>query len=191
MAGGGGAWKVAYADFVTAMMAFFLVMWLVSQNDKIKEAVANYFVDPMGYEAVGSSVKPVEQGSLMEAHNNGNVPNAQTLATGRGRRNYSSQDHVTAHSTQMVSNWLRTDEASKDSWINRAREIRESVANSAVGDENPERLDEETARRLSAEMKEKTLQGIPKDSDGIYFDMLNDSLSNVNWNEIAEDLISY
>ena len=32
----GGAWKVAYADFVTAMMAFFLVMWLVGQSPKVK-----------------------------------------------------------------------------------------------------------------------------------------------------------
>jgi chemotaxis protein MotB len=30
--GGGGAWKVAYADFVTAMMAFFLVMWIVARE---------------------------------------------------------------------------------------------------------------------------------------------------------------
>ena len=42
----GGAWKVAYADFVTAMMAFFLVMWLVSQGKPIKAAVAGYFRDP-------------------------------------------------------------------------------------------------------------------------------------------------
>ncbi|MDX1962212.1 MAG: flagellar motor protein MotB [Pirellulales bacterium] len=49
MAGkGGGAWKVAYADFVTAMMAFFMVMWLVSQNKPVKEAVAQYFSDPYG-----------------------------------------------------------------------------------------------------------------------------------------------
>jgi chemotaxis protein MotB len=41
-----GAWKVAYADFVTAMMAFFLVMWLVAQNQSVKEAVAGYFRDP-------------------------------------------------------------------------------------------------------------------------------------------------
>ena len=39
----GGAWKIAYADFVTAMMAFFLVMWLVSANDKAKSLVARYF----------------------------------------------------------------------------------------------------------------------------------------------------
>ncbi|MEZ5284144.1 MAG: flagellar motor protein MotB [Vicinamibacterales bacterium] len=42
----GGAWKVAYADFVTAMMAFFLVMWLVSQSQDVKANVAGYFRDP-------------------------------------------------------------------------------------------------------------------------------------------------
>jgi chemotaxis protein MotB len=45
---GGGAWKVAYADFVTAMMAFFLVMWIVGQNQPVKQAVAKYFEDPLG-----------------------------------------------------------------------------------------------------------------------------------------------
>jgi chemotaxis protein MotB len=49
MAGhGGGAWKVAYADFVTAMMAFFLVMWITSQNDDVKKAIGGYFQDPWG-----------------------------------------------------------------------------------------------------------------------------------------------
>jgi chemotaxis protein MotB len=40
----GAAWKVAYADFVTAMMALFMVLWLVSQTDqKIKKAISDYF----------------------------------------------------------------------------------------------------------------------------------------------------
>ncbi|MCE9527028.1 MAG: flagellar motor protein MotB [Planctomycetales bacterium] len=47
MAGkGGGAWKVAYADFVTAMMAFFLVMWITAQSPKVKKAIAHSFTDP-------------------------------------------------------------------------------------------------------------------------------------------------
>jgi chemotaxis protein MotB len=47
----GGAWKVAYADFVTAMMALFLVLWLVSQADtKVKQAIANYFRSPGVFE---------------------------------------------------------------------------------------------------------------------------------------------
>ncbi len=44
----GGAWKVAYADFVTAMMALFIVLWLMAQNDPVKKAVAGYFNDPRG-----------------------------------------------------------------------------------------------------------------------------------------------
>ncbi len=49
MAGhGGGAWKVAYADFVTAMMAFFLVMWITGQSPDTKEAISGYFQDPWG-----------------------------------------------------------------------------------------------------------------------------------------------
>ncbi|MGC3966245.1 MAG: flagellar motor protein MotB [Pirellulales bacterium] len=60
MAGkGGGAWKVAYADFVTAMMAFFLVMWIVAQNKPVKEAIAGYFRDPSG-----SGLTPGGQGFL-------------------------------------------------------------------------------------------------------------------------------
>jgi chemotaxis protein MotB len=42
----GGSWKVAFADFMTSMMAFFLVMWLVGQKQEVKEAVAGYFRDP-------------------------------------------------------------------------------------------------------------------------------------------------
>src|SRR5216683_252984 len=44
----GGAWKVAYADFVTAMMALFIVLWLLSSSVKIQEAVGGYFRDPSG-----------------------------------------------------------------------------------------------------------------------------------------------
>ncbi len=44
----GGAWKVAYADFVTAMMALFIVLWLLSSSEKIKKAVGSYFQDPTG-----------------------------------------------------------------------------------------------------------------------------------------------
>jgi chemotaxis protein MotB len=49
----GGAWKVAYADFVTAMMAFFLVMWLVNQSKEVKASVGGYFRDPGVFEATG------------------------------------------------------------------------------------------------------------------------------------------
>src|SRR5271155_5235976 len=44
----GGAWKVAYADFVTAMMALFIVLWLLSSSKPVQEAVGGYFRDPNG-----------------------------------------------------------------------------------------------------------------------------------------------
>ncbi|WP_206860177.1 flagellar motor protein MotB [Lysobacter changpingensis] len=53
----GGAWKVAYADFVTAMMAFFLVMWIVGITDKQQRAaISEYFKNPSA--VVGQSLKP-------------------------------------------------------------------------------------------------------------------------------------
>jgi chemotaxis protein MotB len=44
----GGAWKVAYADFVTALMALFIVLWLLSSSEKVRQAVGGYFMDPNG-----------------------------------------------------------------------------------------------------------------------------------------------
>ncbi|HSC82157.1 MAG TPA: flagellar motor protein MotB [Pseudomonas sp.] len=52
IAGGhhGGAWKIAFADFATAMMAFFLVLWLMSSSTpEQKKAISGYFQDPIGY----------------------------------------------------------------------------------------------------------------------------------------------
>lgn len=56
----GGAWKVAYADFVTAMMALFIVLWLVNTNKAIQDAVSGYFKDPKGF---GKKVSSDMQGT--------------------------------------------------------------------------------------------------------------------------------
>lgn len=45
----GGSWKVAYADFVTAMMAFFMVMWIMGLSDETRAQIQGYFNDPMGF----------------------------------------------------------------------------------------------------------------------------------------------
>ncbi len=56
MAGkGGGAWKVAYADFVTAMMAFFMVMWIVALSQPVRQAIAEYFRYPWGRDGAAVS----------------------------------------------------------------------------------------------------------------------------------------
>ena len=62
----GGAWKVAYADFVTAMMALFIVLWIIGQSDQVKSNIARYFQNPGVFKEGGSSIltgdktKPVD-----------------------------------------------------------------------------------------------------------------------------------
>ncbi len=59
----GGAWKVAYADFVTAMMAFFIVMWIISASEETKQKVSNYFDDPGAFSFVnGKLATPIDLG---------------------------------------------------------------------------------------------------------------------------------
>lgn len=57
----GGAWKVAYADFVTAMMALFIVLWILGQDDSIKANISHYFNDPLGF-AGGKGPSVIEGG---------------------------------------------------------------------------------------------------------------------------------
>ncbi|MEO6758739.1 MAG: flagellar motor protein MotB [Saprospiraceae bacterium] len=53
----GGAWKVAYADFVTAMMALFMVLWLLNSSQETQKAIGGYFTDPAGNgRLIGSSL---------------------------------------------------------------------------------------------------------------------------------------
>lgn len=64
----GGAWKVAYADFVTAMMAFFLVMWLSAQDSRVRDAIAGYFQEP--------GLLPHEQSNSLLASGQGGIDSA-------------------------------------------------------------------------------------------------------------------
>ncbi len=60
----GGSWKVAYADFVTAMMAFFMVMWILGMDESVKQAIEGYFSNPVGYrKGYGAGASPISSGS--------------------------------------------------------------------------------------------------------------------------------
>jgi chemotaxis protein MotB len=60
----GGAWKVAYADFVTAMMAFFMVMWILGMDETVKNSIEGYFSNPIGFKKGYSSGKsPLSSGN--------------------------------------------------------------------------------------------------------------------------------
>jgi chemotaxis protein MotB len=66
----GGAWKVAYADFVTAMMALFIVLWLLNSSKQIQDAVGGYFKDPTGTaKQVGSDMKGAAENFVVTKDN--------------------------------------------------------------------------------------------------------------------------
>ncbi len=77
--GHGGAWKVAYADFITTMMALFLVLWLTAQDTKIKEAIERSFKNPF---------------SSLTKESVGLIPNSESTALQRERGNYDSPSAV-------------------------------------------------------------------------------------------------
>jgi chemotaxis protein MotB len=83
----GGAWKVAYADFVTALMAFFLVMWLVGQDAAVRKAVAAYFRDPIGFEQGGAA-------SLLEGGTGIHEDGSAAAAQSRARQDEMALEHL-------------------------------------------------------------------------------------------------
>ncbi|MDF1545522.1 MAG: flagellar motor protein MotB [bacterium] len=89
----GGAWKVAFADFMTAMMAFFLTMWLVGQKSEVREAVAGYFRDPGKFQEDGRS--GVLQGSSSPVKNSGQPLSImkKTEETGGGKGPTAEERH--------------------------------------------------------------------------------------------------
>ena len=69
----GGAWKVAYADFVTTMMALFIVLWAAGQDSNVRESIATYFRNPNAVTRIaptggsGTSVLPLNTGVVGQA----------------------------------------------------------------------------------------------------------------------------
>ena len=65
----GGSWKVAYADFVTAMMAFFLLLWLLGITDeKQREGIADWFKNPSGIQGPGGANTDRKSTRLNSSH---------------------------------------------------------------------------------------------------------------------------
>jgi chemotaxis protein MotB len=99
----GGAWKVAYADFVTAMMAFFLVMWLAAQDSRIRAAVAGYFQEPglLPHER-SNSIVASGRGGLDSGHMAAAIPRKpEGLLEQEQRALIAAADHIKTHMMEM------------------------------------------------------------------------------------------
>jgi flagellar motor protein MotB len=184
MAGkGGGSWKVAYADFVTAMMAFFLVMWIGAQDVKVKQAVANYFVDPSGM-----SKKPVKNGAVFDKLTGGAVPDAEKTATGRGRESYHSPNEG-SWATKLVGEHLHGDPKVLQKWQAEAAKARQAAAQTPEVSSGQKTPDEVAVKGLSRQLRDQVMQNIPPQATGVYQDLLYGGVNEVNWTQLAEDLL--
>ncbi|HEX6039227.1 flagellar motor protein MotB, partial [Longimicrobium sp.] len=70
----GGSWKVAYADFVTAMMAFFMVMWILGMSPEARASIQSYFSNPAGVkDGFSGGPNPLGQGGMSSSNGTGRV----------------------------------------------------------------------------------------------------------------------
>lgn len=91
----GGAWKVAYADFVTAMMALFIVLWLLNTSDEVKKAVGGYFQDPSGKgKQIGSGLAGVGESLSVSKASMAQIKDVLQLALKQGVKLQKSKDHI-------------------------------------------------------------------------------------------------
>jgi chemotaxis protein MotB len=188
MAGGGGAWKVAYADFVTAMMAFFMVMWLVSQDQKVKDSVAKYFVDPVGFSLSGSASRPASSGSLFESEFSGQVPGAKSRSSGKGRGSMRSRENSESE-TSLVADSIMEEPSQTQRWQAEAKKQLESAKNVPAVREGSVSEREAAKVLLAREMREQVTAEAMGSTSGVYQDLVSTSLNRVDFEELAEEVI--
>lgn len=190
MAGkGGGAWKVAYADFVTAMMAFFLVMWICGQDQSVRRAVSFYFNDPFNSSRIGFSKISRHAGAMMQQADTGNVPMQDNVSLGRGRNPYVSKEPNSV-CTKLLSDWVHSDKEASRYWREQAQRQRDLARWTLVGDDKVEKLERVAIRELSRQLKAEIKNKIPAALKNPYADLLSEAITEVNWEEIAEDLLA-
>lgn len=187
--GGGGAWKVAYADFVTAMMAFFLVMWICAQDQKIKQAIARYFVTPMGIMETGASKKPNQTGAIFPRPTSGSVPDSEAVAMGRGRISHKLPEDIGSNATKTVSDWLQTTDAD-DYWRTQTQFAHDWAQMSKELLDKPGSVDEAATKRLSRQLKDEITRNVRSERSDLSHELLSQILFEVNWTELAEDLLA-
>lgn len=188
MAGGGGAWKVAYADFVTAMMAFFMVMWLVNQDPKVKDSVAKYFVDPVGFSLAGSNSRPADSAGLFESEFQGQVPGAKSRSSGKGRGSMRSRENSESE-TSLVADSIMEEPSQTQRWQAEAKKQLESAKNVPAVREGTVSEREAAKFLLARKMREQVTAEAISSTSGVYQDLVSTSLNRVDFEELAEEVI--
>jgi flagellar motor protein MotB len=184
MAGkGGGSWKVAYADFVTAMMAFFLVMWIGAQDVKVRQSVANYFVDPSGV-----SKAPKTTGAVMDAPDPGSVSADAGVSKTQGTR--AAANGPPSPSTKAVMDWISTDQKRAGYWKQKAQQARAAANAQQAANDNLD-PDKRAAVNLTNDLRAELTKNIPDGTPEVYRDLIFGSFREVNWEQVADHILNY
>ncbi len=150
----GGAWKVAYADFVTAMMAFFLLMWLLNATtEDQRKGLADYFapVNAMAHQTSGSGAPfggrtPFDTGSLVSDRG------AQTLKPGKATAMVAPDDADSETSDQMTAPRMIEDEgAPSTAQLSPEGRTRDTLASPSDGQDAAALAGEHVARNAKAD----------------------------------------
>ena len=98
--GHGGSWKVAYADFVTAMMAFFMTLWIMGLSDETKASIQGYFNDPAGF----MKNPPVSKVVIPTPGDMRNIPSKVRPTPGGGPSDFNGAGTEEAKDSEFVKN---------------------------------------------------------------------------------------
>jgi flagellar motor protein MotB len=170
------------------MMAFFMVMWIVAQDTKVKEQIAHYFVTPMGYLPIGERTQ-AKSGGALDSQSAGPIPSQEAISMGRGRARHSDADIEGRH-TKMVSDWLHADPNEYAYWKDNADRIREAAQHRSPNPDDPTAADAAAIDRLAQMLNTETYERLPLTEHSVYRDLLLEALSNVDWEQLAEDLVN-
>src|SRR6185437_15135919 len=134
------------------MMAFFLVMWIAGQDDKVKRAVGFYFQNPFASSEAGISKTAPRTGSVPEFRVAGNVPQSESIALGRGRNSYNQKDEKSV-ATKLIANWVFADKEASKYWREQTQRQR------ALASESPDVLNKiESVETVANQLLAKKLK---------------------------------
>ncbi len=170
------------------MMAFFMVMWIAGQDQKIRRSVSEYFSDPLGASDTGISKRASRTGATTDNLQAGSIPLEEKVALGQGRKSH-TQERTKSPATKRVSDWIHLDKDVSKYWQKQAHDQREAAQWSKEVRDKSSSMEEIATRQLVKQLQEELHREIPGKSTGIHRELLLEALRDVNWTEVAEDLI--
>jgi hypothetical protein len=162
-------------------------MWLCAQDQKTKKAVADYFSNPNTV-MDGASKSPSKAGSAFEGSVTGPVPHSERIAAGTGRGTYTSRATV-SRITRLVNDWLHSDEKLIRHWRREAVKQRESVRRDSGPETKGDAVERLASKQLAARLSQELSPAIASEAKGLHRDLLLEITADINWPEIADDLL--